>query len=175
MDLPVFVSVFSKFFFILTPFFCYCRISFTITDEENTETKHALAIRVTVGVLLISAILFIFGQEIFKLLGISVDAFRIGAGALLFLSAISLVDGKIQVPDAKKSILDLAVVPLAIPITLGPGSVGTLIVMGGEIQGIGSKLLTLTAYKSLLSVRRSPAVHERSSETCSWSERYSNA
>lgn len=77
----------------------------TITDEENTETKHALAIRVTVGVLLISAILFIFGQEIFKLLGISVDAFRIGAGALLFLSAISLVDGKIQVPDAKNPYL----------------------------------------------------------------------
>lgn len=144
MDLPVFVSVFSKFFFILTPFFVIA-VFLTITDEENTETKHALAIRVTVGVLLISAILFIFGQEIFKLLGISVDAFRIGAGALLFLSAISLVDGKIQVPDAKKSILDLAVVPLAIPITLGPGSVGTLIVMGGEIQGIGSKLLTLTA------------------------------
>ena len=94
MDLPVFVSVFSKFFFILTPFFVIA-VFLTITDEENTETKHALAIRVTVGVLLISAILFIFGQEIFKLLGISVDAFRIGAGALLFLSAISLVDGKI--------------------------------------------------------------------------------
>ena len=76
MDLPVFVSVFSKFFFILTPFFVIA-VFLTITDEENTETKHALAIRVTVGVLLISAILFIFGQEIFKLLGISVDAFRI--------------------------------------------------------------------------------------------------
>lgn len=69
MDLPVFVSVFSKFFFILTPFFVIA-VFLTITDEENTETKHALAIRVTVGVLLISAILFIFGQEIFKLLGI---------------------------------------------------------------------------------------------------------
>ena len=58
MDLPVFVSVFSKFFFILTPFFVIA-VFLTITDEENTETKHALAIRVTVGVLLISAILFI--------------------------------------------------------------------------------------------------------------------
>jgi len=173
MDLPVFVSVFSKFFFILTPFFVIA-VFLTITDEENTETKHALAIRVTVGVLLISAILFIFGQEIFKLLGISVDAFRIGAGALLFLSAISLVDGKIQVPDAKKSILDLAVVPLAIPITLGPGSVGTLIVMGRNPRD-RIEVINSDGYKSLLSVRRSPAVHERSSETCSWSERYSNA
>ena len=42
MDLPVFVSVFSKFFFILTPFFVIA-VFLTITDEENTETKHALA------------------------------------------------------------------------------------------------------------------------------------
>lgn len=35
MDLPVFVSVFSKFFFILTPFFVIA-VFLTITDEENT-------------------------------------------------------------------------------------------------------------------------------------------
>ena len=38
MDLPVFVSVFSKFFFILTPFFVIA-VFLTITDEENTERR----------------------------------------------------------------------------------------------------------------------------------------
>ena len=97
MDLPVFVSVFSKFFFILTPFFVIA-VFLTITDEENTETKHALAIRVTVGVLLISAILFIFGQEIFKLLGISVDAFRIGAAlsVKITFATLSVLHGVVK-------------------------------------------------------------------------------
>lgn len=93
----------------------------------------------------ISLILFFAGATIFELLGITVDAFRIGAGALLFLSAVSLVNGKVQLPDSKRSILELAVVPLAIPMTLGPGSVGALVVMSSDIRGLADQLTTAVA------------------------------
>lgn len=141
MSLPEAFAVFVKFFFILTPFFIMA-IFIAMTDNESVEVRHQLAIRITVAVIVISLILFFGGATIFELLGITVDAFRIGAGALLFLSAVSLVEGKIQLPTAKRSIMDLAVVPLAIPMTLGPGSVGALVVMSTEIKGLEQQLVT---------------------------------
>ena len=98
MSLPEAFAVFVKFFFILTPFFIMA-IFIAMTDNESVEVRHQLAIRITVAVIVISLILFFGGATIFELLGITVDAFRIGAGALLFLSAVSLVEGKIQLWD----------------------------------------------------------------------------
>lgn len=136
-------AVFVKFFFIFTPFFVTA-VFIALTENEDNQVRHALAIRVTAGIVVISLILFFLGQSLFEVLGITVDAFRIGAGALLFLSAVSLVEGKLQLPNVKRSIMDLAVVPLAIPITLGPGSVGALIVMGTETVGT-DRLVTAAA------------------------------
>ena len=127
----LFFSTFVKFFFLLTPFFIIS-IFLSLTAEANEVVKKLLAIKVTVGVEVISLILLIFGDSLFSLLGISVPAFKIGAGALLFLSAISLVQGKPTVPDVKTSLMDLAIVPMAIPLTLGP--VGALVVMSSDLN-----------------------------------------
>ena len=139
-----FVSVYLKYFFILTPFFILA-VFLAITEHETEAVRRKLAIRVTVGVIAISLILFWFGQTIFSVLGITVDAFRIGAGALLFISAVSLVQGKIQLPSAKSSIMDLAIVPLAIPMTIGPGSVGYLILMSNAVPSFTSGLIVSAA------------------------------
>lgn len=130
----LFFSTFIKFFFLLTPFFIIS-IFLSLTSDGNEVVKKMLAIKVTIGVEVISLILLIFGDALFDLLGISVPAFKIGAGALLFLSAISLVQGKPTVPDVKTSLMDLAIVPMAIPLTLGPGSVGALVVMSSDLKG----------------------------------------
>ena len=130
----LFFSTFIKFFFLLTPFFIIS-IFLSLTSDANEVVKKMLAIKVTIGVEVISLILLIFGDALFVLLGISVPAFKIGAGALLFLSAISLVQGKPTVPDVKTSLMDLAIVPMAIPLTLGPGSVGALVVMSSDLKG----------------------------------------
>ena len=139
-----FVSVYLKYFFILTPFFILA-VFLAITEHETEAVRRKLAIRVTGGVIAISLILFWFGQTIFSVLGITVDAFRIGAGALLFISAVSLVQGKIQLPSAKSSIIDLAIVPLAIPMTIGPGSVGYLILMSNAVPSLTDGLVVSAA------------------------------
>lgn len=139
-----FISVYLKYFFILTPFFILA-VFLAITEHETEKVRRQLAVRVTAGVVAISLILFWFGQTIFSVLGITVDAFRIGAGALLFISAVSLVQGKIQLPSAKSSIMDLAIVPLAIPMTIGPGSVGYLILMSNAIPSFADGLVISAA------------------------------
>lgn len=68
-------AVFVKFFFILTPFFIVA-VFIAMTEEETVEVRHQLAVRITIGVIVISLILFFAGAAIFELLGITVDAFR---------------------------------------------------------------------------------------------------
>ncbi|AXX84279.1 MarC family protein [Aliarcobacter skirrowii] len=136
-----FIATFLKMFFIMTPFFVLS-VFLTITSEATINEKRKLAIKVTFSVVVIALILLFFGQHIFKVFGITLDAFKIGAGALLFLTAVGLIYGnKDGQKPTDKNLSDLAVVPLALPIIIGPGSIGVLLVMGAEFDKF-SKLLT---------------------------------
>jgi multiple antibiotic resistance protein len=109
----------------------------TITQDATVKQKRALAIKVTVSVIITCVVLLFFGKYIFNILGITLDAFRIGAGALLFLTAIDLVKGvEHHSRISNKHISQLAVVPLAIPMTIGPGTTGILLLMGASFSDI---------------------------------------
>lgn len=144
-----FVSVYLKMFFIMTPFFVLS-VFLTMTQEATKKEKAALSIKVTIAVIISSLVLLFFGKHIFEVFGITLDAFRIGAGALLFLSAVELVRGTKSKQEAtEKHINDIAVVPLAIPVVIGPGTIGILLVMGVEFdtfvkQVSGSMALSLS-------------------------------
>ena len=124
----------------MTPFFVLT-VFLTITNDATLIEKRKLAIKVTLSVVVISLVLLFFGEYIFKVFGITLDAFKIGAGALLFLTAVGLIYGN---KDGQKptdtNLSDLAVVPLALPITIGPGTIGVLLVMGVEFNSF-SKLV----------------------------------
>lgn len=138
MDL--FISTFLKMFFIMAPFFALT-VFLTVTQEATAKEKKALAIKVTISVIITSMILLFFGKHIFTIFGITLDAFRIGAGALLFLTAIELVKGnKDSAKVGDKDVLQLAVVPLSIPVIVGPGTIGILLVMGATFEDTSSML-----------------------------------
>ncbi|WP_368087243.1 MarC family protein [Marinobacter sp. AC-23] len=66
-------------------------------------------------------ILFFGGPLLFSAIGITLDSFRIGAGTLLFLTAISLVTSGTRnhatgLPEEDRD--DIAVVPLAVPVMI---------------------------------------------------------
>ncbi len=135
-NLSFFFSIYIKFFFIMTPFFV-ASVFFSMTKGIEEKEKKHLAIKVTLAIAVACMIVLYFGKYIFELFGITLDAFRIGAGALLFLTAVDLVQKDVNTEVICKG--DLAkhtVVPLAIPITVGPGTVGALMVMGAEMKSI---------------------------------------
>ena len=146
--MDIFLSTFLKIFFIMSPFFVIT-VFLTVTKESSLAIRQKLAIKVTLSVIIMSLVLLFFGGNIFAIFGITLDAFRIGAGALLFLTAIQLVNGSNE--DTKtdnNNALDSAVVPLALPVTLGPGTIGILLVMGADYKNtteliIGSSALVL--------------------------------
>ena len=149
--LTLFVNIYLKFFMIFTPFFVMSAFLSLTKDDSQTE-RQRIAGKVTLAVALTCFALFLFGTYIFALFGITLDAFRIGAGAVLFLSAVSMIQGKATVSpqDAKE---DVAVVPLAIPITVGPGTIGALLVMGAGLETLPEKMTaSLALFCAVLSV-----------------------
>jgi multiple antibiotic resistance protein len=144
--LSFFVSVWLKFFFLFTPFTALSMfLSMTKGYTEIQRRKLTLHISSAVGISCL--ILFLFGNVIFSVFGITLDSFRVGAGGLLFLSAVALVQGNPATSKLSPE-EDIAVVPLAMPIIVGPATIGTLLVLGAEItdafqKGIGCLALLL--------------------------------
>ncbi|MEI7435636.1 MAG: MarC family protein [bacterium] len=135
---PSFLSVWIKFFFLFTPFFALS-IFLTMTDGYAERRRRNLAVMVCVAVLILCLALLFVGNQIFALFGITPNAFRIGAGALLFLSSVGLVQGKVAAAETLPA-EDAAVVPLAMPIVVGPATTGTLLVLGADLHGFSAKL-----------------------------------
>lgn len=132
---------------LLTPFFVFS-VFLSLAAEEHLDAKlqRKLAHRTAFAVMTSCIVLYLFGNWIFQYLGITIDAFRIGAGLVLLLNGIDLVRSQ-GIPPGRdiSGSGDPSVVPLAIPYTVGPGTIGTLIVMGAADQGVGDRIATIVA------------------------------
>ena len=126
--LPTLFSLYLKMLVLYSPFFVLsCFIG--LTRGYTVKERKRLAWKVAAGTLISSVLLYLFGQSIFDVFGITVDAFRIGAGSVLFISALGMAQGKPAV-QADNLQQDVTIVPLTIPLTVGPGTIGELLVMG---------------------------------------------
>ncbi len=135
-----------KFFFLFTPFFALSMF-LAMTADRSPAERRALAHRVALATVVISGALLFFGPFIFELFGITVDAFRIGAGILLLLTAISLMNPKVISATREE---DISVVPLAMPVIVGPASCGALMVSSADLATFSEKLVAMAALVTAL-------------------------
>lgn len=136
------INLFLKIFFLLTPFFVLSSF-IAMTNDYAPSRRRLTAIKMTLAIILVCLVLFWFGSTLFNVFGITLDSFRVGTGVLLMLSAVSLVRGGATGGHDKEG--EIAVVPLAIPITVGPGTIGALMVLSVELPSLGTKLAALSA------------------------------
>ncbi len=126
--LSLLFTLYLKMLVLYSPFFVLsCFIG--MTPGHSVKERKKLAWKVALGTLIASVLLYLFGKVIFEIFGITADAFRIGAGSVLFISALGMAQGKSAV-QADNLQQDVTIVPLTIPITVGPGTIGALLVMG---------------------------------------------
>lgn len=144
----LFLSTFIKFFFLLTPFFVLSTF-LAMTQNFTGRQRVTLAVKVTMAVLVVALVIFAAGNFVFSVFGITLNAFRIGTGVLLMLTAIQLVNGA-PAAESAESPDNIAVVPLAIPVTVGPATTGALLVMGGEPHGWADLFVILAAIASAI-------------------------
>ena len=127
-----------RFLFLLAPFFVVTMFLALTRGQPATE-KASVIRRSTLSALILGLVLFFAGPLLFSAIGITLNSFRIGAGSLLFLTAISLVTSGTRshaagLPDEDRD--DIAVVPLAIPVMIGPATIGAILVYGAELNSV---------------------------------------
>jgi multiple antibiotic resistance protein len=114
-----------------------------ITARESPQKARETAKRaclVGCGVLLFFAL---FGGLVFKVLGVSLSAFRVAGGILLLVTSLDMLRGRTsqtktspeeEREGAQKD--DVAVVPLAMPLLSGPGAIATVMVLVSKGRGL---------------------------------------
>ena len=117
-----------------------------LTQGAPRAERRAIGLRACVigaGVLTLFGLL---GEAVLGFVGISMSAFRIAGGALLFLTALEMLferrterrEGRAEGPAP-----DPSVFPLAIPLIAGPGAIASMILLAGEADGDPLALLVL--------------------------------
>lgn len=130
----------SAVFFVVDPF-AAVPMFLAMTRADSLEKRRAMALRASVATFVILTVFSIAGAAIFRTLGISMGAFKVAGGVLLLLMAIDMIrtrpsparitQGEVD-EGAQKD--DIAIVPLAMPLLAGPGSIATVVVLMGRAR-----------------------------------------
>ena len=121
-----------------------------VTDGMTSAQRRAVGLRACIIALIILALFLVAGQTILDTMGITIHAFRVAGGLLLFYIAFEMVfslrqkrkEETSEMAITKDQIANLAVFPLALPLIAGPGAISATILLstsGGnswEWQGI---------------------------------------
>ena len=113
-----------------------------LTAGMNRAQRKQVALRGSLIAFFILAAFALFGASVLGILSISIGAFRIAGGLLLFWIAFEMVFEKRQdrkektteVAITKDHIHNIAVFPLALPLIAGPGAISATILLAGSLQ-----------------------------------------
>ena len=138
------------------------------TAREGRGVQRWVALFVSLTVLALLLIFLLTGSAILDFFGVTLNSFRIAGGILLLLIGINIVNGngttgtQILLTKDKKSTLSEAksiyrqiVIPMAMPLLVGPGAIANIILYANEAQankesGFGFGLIIMTVFVSLL-------------------------
>ncbi len=119
----------------------------------NAAVRSRLALLVTGTATLLLLLFLFFGQSILDFLGIDVPSFRVGGGIIILLIGLDMLRGRaVNIDNSNhakgKDALDRAkarfrdiVVPVAVPILAGPGSITTALLFGIRVDEWQDRLL----------------------------------
>ena len=130
-----FLSDSFKIAVLLNPF-AVLSTFIALTGDRTTDEKKKVMIRTCIASMVAGVVVLFSGNIIFSLIDINLDLFKVGGGVVLMICSISLVWGKErEIRKSDVSDTSISVVPLAIPMAVGPGTAAGLIIIGTEHAG----------------------------------------
>ncbi|CUH69478.1 MAG: MarC family protein [Pseudomonadota bacterium] len=147
MDTAFLITGFVTLFVIMDPI-GLAPIFVALTQGMSPEKRRAIAIRACVTSGLLLSLFAIFGEAVLGFVGISMPAFRIAGGILLFLTALDMLfqrrtKRREDQAEEEDHADDPSIFPLAIPLIAGPGSIATVILLAGQQPGFGGLSMVL--------------------------------
>lgn len=138
VDITVLLTTFATLIVILDPMgLMPVFLGLTSKLSRNAQRKAAFqASLVSFGVILAFAFL---GQQILRALHISMESLKLSGGVLLFLVAMELLTSSdMEQPDTGDDAVNVALVPLGIPLLAGPGAIVAVMVSMAQAHTVGS-------------------------------------
>jgi len=126
-------------------------------NDDPAEVQQTVAKLFGAAVLAIALFFYFVGQPFLALFGITIPAFRIAGGILLMLIGMGMMNGKTKLDadglknntsetntlEQAQMRLSRIIVPVAMPLFIGPGAITTVILFSQQAQGFVNNLLMI--------------------------------
>src|SRR5690606_16440760 len=113
-----------------------------MTEALDRHTRQSLLVRALTAAFILAVLMLFAGEVICRTLGITVNDLRVGGGLILLIIAIThLAFGEMKqrraAPNGHQTadgtlVPERSVVPLGIPLIIGPGAITTILIAQGE-------------------------------------------
>lgn len=155
MVLEFVVGAFATIFAIVNPV-ANVPIFEAVTDGYSRELKRKVITKICLVTLVILFVFGIFGQWIFSIYGITIPAFKVAGGLLLFSVAYDMLHGKTSQTKLSKADEEqfssaevVGIVPLGIPLFAGPGSITIVMILVSESVGNGDMVSLVAVFLAI--------------------------
>jgi multiple antibiotic resistance protein len=155
--IELFVSAFVTLLVIVDPPGCAPIFASLTRGTDLTHRRH-MAFR-SVGVAGAILLFFaLFGEPLLRTLGISLSAFRLAGGIMLFMIALDMVferrterrEERARDIEGTPEADDISVFPMAIPMIAGPGSIASVMLLSARATGTAEALTVFAAMSAVL-------------------------
>ncbi len=142
MDSAFLITAFVTLFVIIDPI-GLVPLFVALTQGMPPAARRAIGLRAVIVAAVLLILFAAAGEAVLGFVGISMPAFRIAGGILLFLTALDMLfdrRAKRREDQTEEDRPDPSVFPLAIPQIAGPGAIATMILLAGQqpdLAGLG--------------------------------------
>ncbi|NRB04687.1 MAG: MarC family protein [Rhodobacteraceae bacterium] len=137
MDSAILITSFVTMFVVIDPI-GLLPLFVALTQGQTQSARVKIAIRACGIAMLVFLAFALFGEALLNFVGISMPAFRIAGGILLFITALDMLferRTKRREDKTEEEEGDPSVFPLAIPLISGPGGIASIILLTGQNPG----------------------------------------
>ncbi len=141
----------SAVFFVVDPI-GVVPIFIAMTHGDPAEKMRDTARRASQVAAALLVFFALFGTFLFKVVGVSLSAFRVAGGIVLLITSLDMLrarqsETRTSPEEAQEATgkEDVAIVPLAIPLLAGPGAIATVMVLMSRATGAASVVAVVTS------------------------------
>lgn len=147
LDITLYLQIALTLFSIMDPF-GLIPLFLAFTDSQSDEQRTRIIRRSVISTAVILIIAALAGKYLLSFFGINIHSFQIAGGILLLLIALNMLQAKrsmlkttpIEQDEAIEK-EDVSVVPLAMPLLAGPGTISMVIVFSASMESVVEKLI----------------------------------
>jgi multiple antibiotic resistance protein len=151
MDTTALISAFVTIFVVIDPI-GLAPMFVALTKGADAAHRRMVALRACTIAVVTLALFGLFGESVLTFTGISMSAFRIAGGVLLFLTALDMLFERrtARRKGQKSNTDDPSVFPLATPLIAGPGAITTMILLTNQAKDPVGELMIYLVMASVV-------------------------